>query len=1192
MSPTLWSGAAAVPGVLQLGRAQLWFGCILYFYCWTLTVMSLVSHEWSCSLGVIDNASCPQCPSWQFEHGKDNYQLSLLAAATVLGAVGYLCLGLRWLPAFARFPALKLVSVLLLVAVIVLDFEAHYSYRSQYDSSVASSANSDTLFFCTAYSYAEIAAVYGCITVGLLAWHEWVEWSVRRRMRERREQRRRLRVQQEQQQQQQGESDQPMVVVERPDVTADKQQAAATPAQLEAISTESPSPAPVASPPPTSAMSSHQNGIVSATSSSYVTSHPNGTSPLAASTSSNRPSSSCSSSISSAAAEWCERLGLYTRADSRLDSVLLKWSWKDQLSPMQRRLVLGVNIFFLLLYFGGLIISAIEGWALQDGVNYILSSWCTLGYGLYTPITTGGRIFMYFYWPVGFIVISSTSTTMWRVILARTDRILREATERLVGREPAAAKAKSASQRASAQRKDRSRRAEVMQGTEAAHTRGDGSDSEEERGSATQRHTSYPALKDIVFSPSHKQPTLSSPHSARSQAKRSDDTSHQTRTAPPASHVEPTDGIVDDALTDKGTRTLASPSFPSPAAHVQSNSQVRSFAQPSSPAVDNSSASVAATPRRFPLPAATVDGPARQYAPTASYPLTWGRGHLALTVYEAENEEAPLPSLADVFAPLNSTSPANAHTAQSHGTETASAAPAPPPQLSRSLPALRPSKLSLPSTPTATTSPATRTNIGGIGGSNGSRSRDVGNSALTMVPSALRDDFLAHLRQQTSHEQLQRDIRHRRSSSTPAQLEVGPALRRLSAVYEDADDAVQPSASPHSSVSSQPSPLPPSHAPPAPSTPLASAALGLAAPSAHPPLRASSTYSAALPPPLLRELAPLLMKLAIAVLAVICWICVAGGVLVWTEGGTYDYWQCQWSAFNLLTTISVGAIATPFSTRTSAFLVWYLLLGVGTLAYCFALIAQLAFIAFDKREALMHQHARSIAHMNAAAGGASDAAVATGKKKGEARQGEEGFVAHAKELDSLILQLVQKQADAIQSEQDSEKQHAAFMRYPVLMFGGEGASGEQVEVPLEGVSLLLRYHLAFQAFEKERARMEAIRMARAERRARQQQSGSSRRIGRLDTSSSAASVDGGQSAGGSGSQHGVVITDGDGGGTVQDGADGAGHSEDDGDEDEDEEKLAGAGPTDRYFDWSNDTDWIAQAEQESSVAPDPPVDHG
>ena len=127
---------------------------------------------------------------------------------------------------------------------------------------------------------------------------------------------------------------------------------------------------------------------------------------------------------------------MYTSPSSALrrDSVLLKFAWKDQLSPMQRRLVLGVNAFFLLLYLGGFIISSIEGSALQDGVNYVLAAWCTLGYGLYTPITTGGRIFMYCYWPIGFLVISSTSTTLWRVVLFRLGRSLKDVSERLSGR--------------------------------------------------------------------------------------------------------------------------------------------------------------------------------------------------------------------------------------------------------------------------------------------------------------------------------------------------------------------------------------------------------------------------------------------------------------------------------------------------------------------------------------------------------------------------------------------------------------------------------------------------------------------------------------------------------------------------------------------------------------------------------------
>ena len=129
-SSTVSSGVAALPGVLQFGRAQLWFGCILYFYCWTLTLMATISNEWICSLGVIVNNSCPQCPSWHAEQGKDSYQRALLVTATLLGALGYVSLALRWLSAFSRFPVLKLLSVILLAAVIALDFEAHYSYNS------------------------------------------------------------------------------------------------------------------------------------------------------------------------------------------------------------------------------------------------------------------------------------------------------------------------------------------------------------------------------------------------------------------------------------------------------------------------------------------------------------------------------------------------------------------------------------------------------------------------------------------------------------------------------------------------------------------------------------------------------------------------------------------------------------------------------------------------------------------------------------------------------------------------------------------------------------------------------------------------------------------------------------------------------------------------------------------------------
>ena len=1177
MSPTLWSGAAAVPGVLQLGRAQLWFGCILYFYCLTLTLMALISNEWICKLGSIDNQSCPQCPSWEGQHGKDHHQLALLTAATVLGALGYMCLALRWYPSFARFPVLKLLSVFLLVAVIVLDFEAHFSYRSTHEDSLPSSstsATSDSLFFCTAYSFAEIAAVYGCLTVGLLAWHEAVEWSVRRKMRQRREKRRQLRAQQQQ-------STAVALVVEQPNAAVNGAEtstaasgaavaataAAASPSQLEDDASTSPA-HPSPSPPVFLSMpSSHVYGSALAASSSYFSS-----------LSLSQPASAIDRgragrpSMSSSAVEWCEWLGLYTRADTKLDSLLLKWTWKDQLSPMQRRLVLSVNAFFLLLYFGGLIISSIEGWALLDGVNYILSSWCTLGYGLYTPITTGGRLFMYVYWPVGFIVISSTSTTIWRVMLARVDRALKEATENFLSRDEHNKATQPARNKA---HRTHGRAAEANKHN-GAGARGGADHSEEEETSESSQHGRYPALRDIVFNSPSARHSLSHEHrpTIAAHAAQTESSDHHAVPLAQMSSADSRLGTDGTAASPSSALRLTSPARlsaarPSPGSSIQ---QVEPWKF------------VAASPRRTSLPGGRRAD--RLYAPTARYPLSSGRGHLSLTVYEAEHEPDTLPSLADVFAPLHSPAPANVAgpvAAAQPATQPATAATASGPS-SHFSPSASAHQSAIPP------SPLTSAAFGPSSAAVASH-KTVSASELTAVPSSLRDDFLAHLRQQTSREQLRRDIQQHRRSTSSASAEQQLALYHLSSLPEDVAEPVgHPPPSPHSSVSARPSSPPLANPPLDASTPAASAILNPALPSALSSLRAAP---AGVVPPLLRELGPLLVKLGIAVLSVICWICVAGGVFVWSEDQLYDYWNCQWSAFNLLTTISVGSIATPFSIKTSSFFVWYLLLGVGTLAYCFALIAQLAFIAFDKREAVQHQHAarkavshRSMAHLREG-GALPEAVLPSGKRRQAGGQGEEGFVAHAKELDSLILQLVQQQAAAVESEEDAEKQHQAFMRNPVLVLGRDEASGDQVELPLEGVSLLLRYHLAFQAFERERERLASIRKAQAARRARQRSSKRTLQQSPVRLNTEAAGVaaadgnaqpqqGGGDGSSGSPRQQPQQVGVGEDGEVADDG-------------DEEEEKLAGNGPTDQWFDWSNDTDWIAQAEEESSVAEEPPA---
>ena len=1077
MSPTVRSGGAEVPDVLRLGRAQLWFGCIVYFYCWMLTLVSLLSEQWVCSLGAIPNSSCPQCPTWVHEHDKDEYQRGLLAAATVLGALGYVALCLRWLPLFARFPVLKLLSLLLLAAVVVLDFEAHDSYHRSYGTSFASAATGNSLFYCTAYEYAQIAAAYGCIAAGLLLWHEGVEWTVRRRMRKRRDLRRLTRAQQ--QQRVADEWSKPVVVVEQPTAGVDDQPPA--PLQVEEQKAAPPS---AAHPTSVAAVSSlpPQHGAASIASSAHSAAL---TAPLP-SASSNSPSPA---PLPASLAAWCERLGLYTRPSTRLDSVALKWTWKDQLSPIQRRLVLSVNVFFSLLYFGGLAISSIEGWALQDGVNYILSSWVTLGYGLFTPITTGGRVFMYVYWPVGFVVISSTSTTIWRVVLARTDHVLKDTAERLLARRHTGRAALNSQQLAA-------RHANTQAATSRAHDGDSDSEKEKEGRRQQQRRNQHPALKDIVFSPSRRRATAAA-----------------------ASSSAHADQPLSSILSQRPTRQLLD---------------------------DSTSATAPSEPiRRASLP----DGAARrsgQYTPTASYPLTWGRGNMSLTVYEAPHQPTTRTSLTDLFAPLNNGSAAPSAPVVASAAHTAQAANSTSAPLSSHQPV-----------PASQQPPAVER-------------RGMRSPNLTLVSSSLRDDFLAHLRQQTSHEQLQHDIRRHRNSTSDAhyqqqqQQQQQPAPR-LAAVHED--DAASDTDSGQTSSSSQP-PSNASHS----QRPIAAAGLhSPALPASRQPLPFSATASAARRP-VLRELLPLLLKLAIAVTAVVLWTLVAGGVFVWSEGGRFGYWDSQWSAFNLLTTISIGTLATPFSIRTSAFLVWYLLLGVGTLAYCFALIAQVAFIAFDKREAASYTQAT-----RGGVGGSMGAALGTEQSSRAQRDDEAGFVAHAKELDGLILQLVQQQAAAIDNEADADKQHAAFMRSPVLMFNGAGASGEQVEVPLEGVSLLLRYHLAFQAFEKERARISEQRRAAAERRARQRGSGPSKRHSSATAGAQghgAVGEDGGEAAGAAES---IQRPDEQLGGVGAGEADGG-----EGDEDEDEQRLAGDEPSDRLFDWNNDKAWIAQAEQESA----------
>ena len=135
----------------------------------------------------------------------------------------------------------------------------------------------------------------------------------------------------------------------------------------------------------------------------------------------------------------------------------------------------------------------------------------------------------------------------------------------------------------------------------------------------------------------------------------------------------------------------------------------------------------------------------------------------------------------------------------------------------------------------------------------------------------------------------------------------------------------------------------------------------------------------------------------------------------------------------------MGTFSTPFTTATSAYFVWYQLFGVGTLAYCFAVMAEIARKVMDnaQKKKQRHQHSsgkptttsitatgaplsqhsasaeaveqsaigwgRSTAVISLSGGGGADVGKVTVDCKGEARA---LFLSHAEALDRLVLELL------------------------------------------------------------------------------------------------------------------------------------------------------------------------------------------
>lgn len=73
---------------------------------------------------------------------------------------------------------------------------------------------------------------------------------------------------------------------------------------------------------------------------------------------------------------------------------------KDYLSRGQRRLVWVSNVFFIIIFFGGLFYAELEGWNARAAVDFAIVTLTTIGYGNMAPRTDIGRIFLYIYFPV------------------------------------------------------------------------------------------------------------------------------------------------------------------------------------------------------------------------------------------------------------------------------------------------------------------------------------------------------------------------------------------------------------------------------------------------------------------------------------------------------------------------------------------------------------------------------------------------------------------------------------------------------------------------------------------------------------------------------------------------------------------------------------------------------------------------
>ena len=98
----------------------------------------------------------------------------------------------------------------------------------------------------------------------------------------------------------------------------------------------------------------------------------------------------------------------------------------DYLSPPQRRFVFAVNLFFLILYGGGLMFGFIEGWNIRVANDFCIVTLATIGYGNVTPKSIAGRIVLFIYFPLGFALLGFAVNLVWQVVLAKLNSRVRK----------------------------------------------------------------------------------------------------------------------------------------------------------------------------------------------------------------------------------------------------------------------------------------------------------------------------------------------------------------------------------------------------------------------------------------------------------------------------------------------------------------------------------------------------------------------------------------------------------------------------------------------------------------------------------------------------------------------------------------------------------------------------------------------